>query len=361
MRRSRRTVLAVASEWDSRHGGLSTFNRELCAALSGAGHAVVCLVPTCSESEVMDAARRGVVLTEARPDPSLSDEMRLCAINTLPNNRLPDIVIGHGRVTGPVAKILAGRLGAHRVHFIHVAPGAIEWFKEHSDATRLAEEREQLEVALAREATLVAAVGPLLTREFSTLLGRPRVHVHQFNPGVEESSVSTEIPAGLQCLLVARAEDELLKGLDIAARAFGLLPKLAPTDRPTGTLFPNAREGIGCIRGEPDEGSSRPRIPCPSGSEVRRGCEEARDPEEEGVKDSGESLPEHDDDRRTPRAEPGLVEEPPGESARALRGEAGTRSGPLHARGAPPCSHARGRSDRCEHLGAGRGRGGGLI
>ena len=49
------SVLAVATEWESRHGGLSTFNRELCKALVSIGHTVMCLVPSASESEVQAA------------------------------------------------------------------------------------------------------------------------------------------------------------------------------------------------------------------------------------------------------------------------------------------------------------------
>lgn len=223
---------------------MSTFNRELCKAIRALGHAVYCLVPHCTPAETENAAAHGVTLLAAPPDPGLSDEMRLSSVRDLPDGIQPDVIVGHGRVTGHVAKVLSRRFEkTRRIHFIHVAPGAIEWFKDHSlDATQRAEDREQLETALASTATLVAAVGPLLLREFSILLGGIRQDIHQFNPGIGASELAYTIPIGIQCLVSGRAEDEKLKGLDIAARAFGLLdpeefqrPILMVRGAPTGS------------------------------------------------------------------------------------------------------------------------------
>ena len=42
---TRLSFLILATEWDSGHGGVSTFNRELCIALAKLGHEVHCGVP----------------------------------------------------------------------------------------------------------------------------------------------------------------------------------------------------------------------------------------------------------------------------------------------------------------------------
>lgn len=218
----RQTVLVIATEWESRHGGLSTFNRELCKTIAALGHRVFCLIPAASPEEIRSAAENEVTLVVAS-DPALSEEVRLSTHRELPNNHVPDIIIGHGRITGPAAKALAKyHSRSRRIHFIHVAPGAIEWFKDHStQATDRADDREQLEIALAKSASLVAAVGPLLLREFRTLLNTIRRDLFEFRPGLGEFSKSADVPSGIQCLVVGRAEDEILKGLDIAARAIG--------------------------------------------------------------------------------------------------------------------------------------------
>jgi hypothetical protein len=109
---------------------------------------------------------------------------------------------------------------------MHVYPGDIEWFKEHpreEDVAHRAEARELEEVDLARDADLVVAVGPLLTREFSTLLAPYAKAVHEFAPALEDCSDRPSPPAGIRCLVLGRAEDFELKGLDIAAKALSLV------------------------------------------------------------------------------------------------------------------------------------------
>src|SRR5437870_2163416 len=118
------TVLVVATEWESRHGGLSTFNRDLSRAIAAIGHRVFCLVPWASRDEIEAAAAFNVELVVAE-DAALSEDVRLSTHRELPNGEIPDIVIGHGRVTGPAAKALAKHYErSKRIHFIHVSPSA---------------------------------------------------------------------------------------------------------------------------------------------------------------------------------------------------------------------------------------------
>ena len=63
------TFLSIATEWDSSHGGLSTFNRELCAALARGGHRVYCGVPTANAAEVGRASTATVHLIAPAPVP----------------------------------------------------------------------------------------------------------------------------------------------------------------------------------------------------------------------------------------------------------------------------------------------------
>lgn len=221
-------ILAVATEWRSRHGGLSTFNRQLCIALAAAGQQVVCLVPEAHIEDRLDAEGHGVTLLAAVSELAASESVRLRrrpAVGDLG----PDVIIGHGRVTGSQARAIRDDFfpEARRVHVIHTYSGHIEWFKEpRPDRTRTqnAADREEHERFLAQDADVVAAVGPLLTREAAGMLQR---EVLQLLPGITTDPLkdSRPLPSTLRCLLAGRAEDKVLKGLDIAASAFGRLPQ----------------------------------------------------------------------------------------------------------------------------------------
>ncbi|SDX14297.1 Glycosyltransferase involved in cell wall bisynthesis [Nitrosomonas oligotropha] len=214
---SLQTILVIGTEWDSRHGGLSTFNRELCMALAQLGKTVYCLVKYATTDEEERAKAEKVTLVRATGG-NLSRKI------TLPAD--PDLIIGHGRITGDAAKSQQEDFfpQAKRIHFIHMSPSQIEWHKGKADASQQATAREQEELNLAKAAQLVIAVGPMLFRETDTLIHRlapeSRPVVCQFNPGFRQRDRQEKIkPLNLQCLLVGRAEDEALKGIDIAVKA----------------------------------------------------------------------------------------------------------------------------------------------
>ncbi|MFM0380083.1 glycosyltransferase [Paraburkholderia strydomiana] len=215
------TALVMATEWFSRHGGLSTFNRNLCKELSSNQINVICVVPKASQDEIDAAAKDGTFLLQAPPTQSadpLNGMYRRLAVPIEPN-----FVIGHGRITGHVAKaqVEDNFPEATRVHFVHMAPGEIEWFKGKADAAAVAESREREELELASTAKIVAAVGPRLYREVGNLLEAKteKPILVEFDPSCQARDTPRACPPHLHCLLLGRAEDEELKGLDIAALA----------------------------------------------------------------------------------------------------------------------------------------------
>jgi glycosyltransferase involved in cell wall biosynthesis/predicted Zn-dependent protease len=245
-------VLVVATEWDSRHGGLSTFNRDLCAALAGAGARVVCYVPQASGDEVERAKRVHVRLVEARTVSGSQGVALLSQRPDLPSDFVPDLIIGHDRITGAPSVILARDHypASRRVLFIHTSPEEIEWHKEpRSDSTSAdrAAARKQEQLGLAQGCDLVVAVGAHLKREFGTdLLGIDNPPpIIELTPGLPESPQrGAMLPPSIRCLILGRAEDYTLKGLDLAARALGRVverwrnsdsPKLIVRGAPTGT------------------------------------------------------------------------------------------------------------------------------
>src|SRR6185369_7319396 len=234
------SILVIATEWFSRRGGLSTLNRQLCTALAMVGHRVVCVVPSPGKKEIEEAEKAAVCLIAAPPSPGADEMSGLYRRLNLPNDFLPDIVIGHGRITGPAAKSQVDDFfpTAYRIHFVHMAPGQIEWLKGKDDAAIKAEERELIELELAKRATLVAAVGPRLAEEVGNLLCAvaDAPPLHQFNPGVISCEYH-EPPIANHCLVLGRAEDFELKGLDIVARAFARLAPKAHLFEYRPTLF----------------------------------------------------------------------------------------------------------------------------
>lgn len=221
-------VLALATAWSPTSGGVNTFNRQLCVSLAKSAQ-VTCVVLEATDDERREAAGAGVTLIEAQRAPGASDTERLSYPPIPSGDAPPDVIIGHGRWTGRAAR----RLGvdyptARRVHFLHVIPEDIERYKvkEGVDAGELAEERQEIELALGADASHIAAVGPRIHGWFLWDLERrgfDLAKLIRFDPGFDtDDDRPRQPPQGRWTVLVTgRMEDDRLKGLDLAARAFG--------------------------------------------------------------------------------------------------------------------------------------------
>jgi glycosyltransferase involved in cell wall biosynthesis len=223
-------VLVLATEWWSAHGGLSTFNRRLCAALAAGGTRVSCVVPHATQGELQDAAASGIRLVEALHTPGASSDLeRLSRKPLLADGDEPDVIIGHGRITGPAVHHLGDDFPqARRLHFIHVIPDDIELYKldRDEDFGKVAEERQEIELALSSDADKAVAVGPRIYNWFLRDLKARNVSeskIVRFDPGFDFEDDESRVPplgAPWMVLLLGRAEDSRIKGLDLAAQAF---------------------------------------------------------------------------------------------------------------------------------------------
>ncbi|TJZ56957.1 glycosyltransferase family 4 protein [Streptomyces piniterrae] len=219
----------VATEWWSRHGGLSTFNRELCRALAAVGAQVYCVVINATDGEIADAQAGNVTLLCRPATPGVPEYAQLTRRPQLPNGIVPDLVIGHGRITGPAAEVLVSDYFpvARRLHFIHTAPDEIEWHKldRAHDAALRAEGRTEVERLLGAGAHRVVVVGPRLhnrfLREFSGMGAPDPLRIDPWFDTADPTPRTPPAGAPLNVLLVGRTEDAQLKGLDLAARACG--------------------------------------------------------------------------------------------------------------------------------------------
>ncbi|MGW2049501.1 glycosyltransferase [Streptomyces sp. NPDC001858] len=229
---SRRTpvVLSMATEWTSSHGGLSTFNRDLCQALAAAGAQVFCLLLDATAVEIAAADEAGVTLLPAPEIPGASEDMRLTSRPKQLGGIVPDLILGHGRITGPAAQRLAEDFfpTARRLHFIHMAPDEIEWYKADrgNDMGLRAEERTTIERTLGSTAHRVVTVGPRLHKQFLDEFRSPQgLPPLRLDPGFDYAAPSTDLtpPQGSpsRVMLLGRVEDAELKGVDLAAAACG--------------------------------------------------------------------------------------------------------------------------------------------
>ncbi len=223
------SFLVFATEWKSGHGGLSTFNRHLCSALARAHCEVTCIVPECADQDIADAHAHNVELAMPRCAPGLNPERKhdLLLVG-LARGRQFDVVVGHGRVTGPHAVTVRDRdyPEARYVHFIHMDAKSIEWEKLHvgaGDPAVVAKERTRIETQLSVGAVLAMAVGPRLAKRFATYLhsAAPGRTVHEYRPGLLACAELASAPPERDCLLFGRVDDYMLKGVDLAAKALG--------------------------------------------------------------------------------------------------------------------------------------------
>jgi glycosyltransferase involved in cell wall biosynthesis/tetratricopeptide (TPR) repeat protein/transcriptional regulator with XRE-family HTH domain len=258
--RRRLRILAIATEWMSGHGGLSTLNRNLCIALARTGAEVYCLVPTASAKDITQARNYDVTLIEALTAPGRSEHEALMRKPRLPDGVVPDIIIGHGRVTGPEAKAIAEDHypSARRFHMIHMDPDEVEWWKpdRENDAALTAEARTEIEMELARDAAQVIAVGlrlyHRLSRDLAVYHGAPSPL--RLDPGFDEIEGPDRTPPPgdpLQVLMLGRMEDWLVKGVDLAAQAIGLAMGLrGPDQADIELLIRGVRNGEGALMRE---------------------------------------------------------------------------------------------------------------
>jgi hypothetical protein len=222
-----RRILAVASEWSSDHGGLSTLNRDLCIALATLGHTVICAVREATEREIADAAaaRVLIVVPPDVPAPEGTDPLLFFTRRTL-SRLAPEVVLGHDHITGAAAfQISRGILDqVPYVHFVHTLPEEIEPFKSRSGNSYLrGAKKAEDQLKLCSLAQLVVAIGPRIYREVQTrFASSSSVAVAQLRPGLNARLLAHKAdPSKLlsrYCLFIARLEDSDVKGAELACR-----------------------------------------------------------------------------------------------------------------------------------------------
>jgi len=235
--------LAVATEWSSAHGGVSTLNRELCVGLAALGHDVRCVAIDPSASDTADAEALGVELIRCPTGLCIPDEQRLLLVRSRHlNGFTPDVVLGHDHVTGPEAILLAQDLGAAYAHMLHTVPEEAESLKGRSAGPGRAllrgDDKAKDQISLSRSAQLVLAVGPKIHASIALRMTNPS-KVVEIVPGLNSELLSygpetARLPRRYG-LMSARMQDADLKGAKLACESFrdaGLAYQWSAGDRP---------------------------------------------------------------------------------------------------------------------------------
>lgn len=216
-------VILLGTEWRSTKGGLSTINRELAKQLSLIPNVNVFLfVPqsACSEHDKEKASKYGITVIEGEE---------------LPEERIIDVIIGHGVKLGKLARVIRDTHQCKWVQMIHTAPQQLCMYKDYSEAISKGEEKNKSEVELCEEADLVVAIGPNLRESTSFYLRSELCQtVFEMTPSIFSEFRCVKCPTLVKSdkfyvLAFGRCdpEDFFLKGFDIAAKAIAELNDLS--------------------------------------------------------------------------------------------------------------------------------------
>ncbi len=240
------TIIALATAWGPKFGGINAFNTELLKSLGmlpGRAYRVLCLVQDASEEEVVDAARFQVELIGLQHSvEDCSDRAAQICVDILNTAGLdqtaPVVLLGHDDKTGPLAVKLRPLLLGSKVAVIHhMAHGAYQSFKK--GASLPGATKKDLQRQIFAAADLCMAVGPLLESQLKDLLANciNPPPVHMLVPGLDDLgnfglAIAERAPANFTAFVAGRlsAEDDRIKQGTLALRAFGLAVQTASTD-----------------------------------------------------------------------------------------------------------------------------------
>jgi len=211
------TLIAFATQWGSKYGGINSFNTDFLSAFGVAYNRstqIVCIVASATQEEI-DAVRENVnvhlvPLPYPPQDKLFSIAQAQTGIYELKQRNIsfdldPDktIWLGHDRITGAAANAAAKAAGGRSALIHHMSYDHYESYAENSNTAR---EKTQEQTALFQQADLVFAVGPLLRDALTDLLDNSK-HVHMLIPGLAEISPRST-PKTFTAFLSGRFSDD---------------------------------------------------------------------------------------------------------------------------------------------------------
>ena len=189
----KKNLIAFATAWGAKYGGLNAFNYDLLIAVAAAHWSwlrVVCIVAECTDNDVRLARDQFQVelVNLGLTAGSIDKERAALAWTKLqatgPAEATGNTVwLGHDRITGAVAIQMAKTHGGRSSLIHHMSYAHYESFAEDS-ATSKAKEIEQRQ--LFSDASICLAVGPLLRSAAANMLDRKSEDIPMLIPGLAE-------------------------------------------------------------------------------------------------------------------------------------------------------------------------------
>lgn len=203
-------LIALATAWGPRHGGINSFNRDFLRAFGVAYREsvrVICLVPIADEAALREAGGDSVDLRTLRNPPAgerLEAAHAAEIVECLRDVITPETVwLGHDSFTGAAAVEAARQTGTKAAVIHHMSYAAYKGFQ--SGSSQKAQEKSREQHAIFSNADLRLAVGPLLRDELKDLVDAD--HVHMLIPGLPEIDLKPP-PNRWTVLLFGRLDPE---------------------------------------------------------------------------------------------------------------------------------------------------------
>ena len=187
------TLIAFATEWGSKHGGINSFNADFLKQFGAAYHhsvEIICVITQHTPEAVDEAAKshvRLVALPYVPASRSFDSSIGSLSVELLGKAGVafePEhtVWLGHDLITGEAA-ISAAKVGGGRSAVIHhMSYSDYESYAEDADS---AQTKTAHQNSILKQADLVLAIGPLLRDAASDRVGAAKP-VHMLVPGLAE-------------------------------------------------------------------------------------------------------------------------------------------------------------------------------
>lgn len=187
------SLIAFATQWGSKYGGINTFNTDFLSAFGVAFHTdvqIICIVTEAEERVIEEAENTHVILVPlpyAPQDKIFTKQQATAAVTQLKTKSIhfdPEhtVWLGHDRISGEAAIQAANLTGGRSALIHHMSYDAYEAFAEDSHTSNAKTQEQKI---LFNRADLVLAVGPFLRDALTDLLDNPKP-IHMIIPGLAE-------------------------------------------------------------------------------------------------------------------------------------------------------------------------------
>jgi len=186
------TLVAFATAWGPKFGGINAFNTDLLQAIAAAHWQwlnVICVVAACDEADIKTARAQDLItlislgISTGAMGP---EHVPLVASKIGTPDSEHTVWLGHDRITGAIANAMAAEHGGRSALIHHMSYDHYESFAENSQT---ATEKRHVQKELFEAATVRMAVGPLLRDALADMLDVTSSDIPMLVPGLAEIDV----------------------------------------------------------------------------------------------------------------------------------------------------------------------------